>query len=472
MWLDAIEGTDGMTASGGPRRRPSYLTLVGCAVAGLVACRSGSAGSEPAATPVIGGPTNSSLAASSDTFTPAKGRGELFDNSIVHDVDVSFAQSDYEELIADYRADSTKSWIEATVTIDGTVLRRAGIRLKGNSSLFGLRNGPGGQGAGGAFGRGPGGGATADSPNALPWLVRLDKFVPRQNFKGVAEFVVRSNNTQTSLNEAVALELLGLTGQVTQRAFATRFSVNDGPERLRLVVENPGPEWDEANFTGDGLLYKAGSGGDYSYRGDDPTVYDEIFEQEAGDKPDLGPLIAFLKFINTADDATFAADLSKHLEVDAFARYLAGQALVQNYDDIDGPGNNSYLRYDAKTGRITIISWDLNLSFGGMGGGTPNQPSAPPNAPAPANGPASAAPRPAGFGARANILVNRFLADPKFKAAYDSALTSQKSSLFATGRAAEVLERWKGILSSQVVDLVPVATIEREASTIARFFTP
>ena len=35
-----------------------------------------------------------------------------------------------------------------------------------------------------------------------------------------------------------------------------------------------------------------------------------------------------------------------HLDVDAFARYLAAQDVVQNWDDIDGPGNNSYLRWD------------------------------------------------------------------------------------------------------------------------------
>lgn len=41
---------------------------------------------------------------------------------------------------------------------------------------------------------------------------------------------------------------------------------------------------------------------------------------------------------------------------------------MSNTDDIDGPGNNSYLRYNEKTGLMTIVSWDLNLAFGGLGG--------------------------------------------------------------------------------------------------------
>ena len=42
-----------------------------------------------------------------------------------------------------------KEWIEATVTIDGTTFERVGLRLKGNSSLMGLR----GNGRGGPAGR-------------------------------------------------------------------------------------------------------------------------------------------------------------------------------------------------------------------------------------------------------------------------------------------------------------------------------
>ena len=42
----------------------------------------------------------------------------------------------------------------------------------------------------------------------LPWLIRLDKFVDGQTHDGHEDIVVRSNNSQTSLNEAVALDLL------------------------------------------------------------------------------------------------------------------------------------------------------------------------------------------------------------------------------------------------------------------------
>ena len=269
-------------------------------------------------------------------------------------------------MIATFRSSGDKDWITATITIDGVTLKNVGLRLKGNSSLMGLRNTNGAANRGG----GAGGTVSAENPNTLPWLVRLDKNVDGQSYESYTEFVIRSNNTTTSLNEAVALELIGLSGQATQKAFSTRFSVNGGAEVLRLAIESPDDEWEDDNFANDGVLYKAESGGDYSYRGDDPKAYDEIFDQETNtDEENFKPLTDFLKFINNSDDATFAAELSKHLDIAAFAEYLAGQELVANQDDIDGPGNNSYLRYDVKTGLMTVVSWDLNLSFGSMGGG-------------------------------------------------------------------------------------------------------
>jgi spore coat protein CotH len=44
--------------------------------------------------------------------------------------------------------------------------------------------------------------------------------------------------------------------------------------------------------------------------------------------------------------------------------------LVGNFDDIEGPGNNSFLRWDADAKKMTVIAWDHNLAFGGSPGGS------------------------------------------------------------------------------------------------------
>jgi spore coat protein CotH len=479
----------------------------------------------------------------------ASGTG-LFDSSTVHDIAISFAQEDYDAMIQAYQETGDKEWIEATVTIDGKTFENVGVRLKGNSSIMGLRN----AGMGGRTGRtgaestggdqatgdestayvkaaaapadgqqgfaGPmGGDASTDSPETLPWLVDLDRNVENQNYEGVIEFAVRSNTSETALNEAVALDLLQAAGLASQEAVYASFSVNGSEPCLRLIIENPDDLWMAANFSITGALYKAESTGDYSYRGDEADSYAEVFDQEAGKtNADLTPLIEFLEFINNADDATFNAELPDRLDIDAFATYLAMEELLNNFDDIDGPGNNSYLYYDTKTGKFTVVAWDHNLAFGAMGamgglggaggfgggtagaGGFPGvdgqtfdgtlpKGMEPPDGKTPSGGmqfpggtqddtgaqrPGGAQGQPGaggGFGGKSNILVQRFKANPEWVQLYEDQLAELKVALYESGTAAEILAGWVDLLKTQASDLVDAATVDQEAANISTQFT-
>jgi spore coat protein CotH len=430
--------------------------------------------------------TSATTVSSASTGTAG---GTFFDSVQVHEISVTFTQEDYDAMIATYKSSSEKDWIKATVTIDGVTYNEVGMRLKGNSSIMGLRN-QGGQGA-----RGPGGNVSADSPQTLPWLIRLDKFVDGQSYEGLTDLVVRSNTSSTSLNEAVALQLLDLAGLASLEDVACRFSVNGGDEVVRLVTQLPDDEWMAETFGSTGALYKAESSGDYSYRGDDPDSYTDIFDQEAGkDNADLTPLIEFLDFINNSDDATFAAELPARLDVDAFATYLAMEELLGNFDDIDGPGNNSYLYYDPSTTMFTVVPWDHNLAFGvmngrraadavpamqteqsgqtGVGAGTAGAgaaagadiaaPAQPGNRPQPGQGMMAHG--------KSNILVTRFHANTEFQALYEKKLAELKSSLFQSGQGQTVLDTWVGVLKAQASDLLDSATIDQEAAKIATYF--
>ncbi|HUF94783.1 MAG TPA: hypothetical protein VMO52_01760, partial [Acidimicrobiia bacterium] len=103
----------------------------------------------------------------------------VFDASYVHEISVSFDKDAYDELVDTYEETGEKTWIEATVTIDGETCESAGLRLKGNSSLRGL-------GGGGFGGRGPSSdSADTSQPEDLPWLIKLDKYIENQNHQGV-----------------------------------------------------------------------------------------------------------------------------------------------------------------------------------------------------------------------------------------------------------------------------------------------
>jgi spore coat protein CotH len=416
----------------------------------------------------------------------------FFDASFVHEISVSFDEREYDEMVDTYAATGEKEWIEATVTIDGTTFERVGMRLKGNSSLFGLRGDAGGP-------AGPASDASADAPESLPWLIRLDEYVDGQSYEGIFDLVVRSNTSQTSLNEAVALDLLELAGLASQDAVASSFSVNGSDAELRLVIEHPDDVWMAENFEDPGALYKAESTGDYSYRGTDPGAYDEVFDQEAGkDVTDLTPLVEFLDFINNADDETFYAELSDRLDVEAFATYLAVQELIGNFDDIDGPGNNSYLYYDAETGVVTVVPWDHNLAFGAIdgggafdggdlapGGGFRGGPPggiggagiAPPGRGdgdvelQPLDGGAGALPGDPGRPGRdggSNVLVERFMASDELSGPYEERLAELEAQWYEGGVADGILADWVDVL--EMSDLVDAATIEQDASRVSAYF--
>lgn len=261
------------------------------------------------------------------------------------------------------------------------------------------------------------------------------------------------------------------------------------------------------NFGGAGALYKAESTGDWSYRGDDPASYDEVFDQEAGDDvADLTPLIGFLQWVNESDQATFSAGLAERLDVDAFATYLAMMELLDNFDDIDGPGNNAYLYWDATSGTFTIVPWDMNLAFGASMGGGQGGPSGPNGRGAPGQGmgqpPAGMGQPPAGMGpngsfdpstlpgrgqdmspgrggfgdgrggpgGQANPLVEKFRADPTYAALVVTKKAELQASLFDSGLAQSVLDTWAGVLESGATSMVDATTIESEAASLSERF--
>lgn len=392
------------------------------------------------------------------TSTPAANSSGLWDQTDVHSISLAYDAADYEGLIAAYLESGEKEWISATVVVDGVTYEEVGLKLKGNSSLRGMSTD-----------------ADADvssaHPEDLPWIIDLDKYVDGQDIDGTTELVVRGNSSETSLNEAVALDLLAATGLAAEEAVAASVEVN-GSSSLRLVVENPDDAWLQREFDSATALYKAESGGDYSYRGEDPESYADVFDQEAGDD-DLTPLIDFLRFINESDDATFEAQLSSWLDVDAFATYLAYQELVDNFDDIDGPGNNSYLAYDAETGLMTVVSWDLNLAFGASpsgGGGGGNGGNGAPAGGGQGGGPGGGGPGGGGPGGGSNILSERFLASDTFAALYDAELARLTDVLYTSGLADAALAEWVQTLSDGASGLVSASVIDSEAAAIADRF--
>ncbi len=433
-----------------------------------------------------------------------EGEGDLFDGG-EHTIEVSFDQTEYADMMSTFREEGEKEYIRADATIDGTTVEDVGLRLKGNSTLMSLRGdsgagaapGQGGrqregtgtdtgaEGAGGAAdgttgaaadtggeqGTGPGGGGAAgpgsvtlseDEPENLPWLISFEEFVSGRAYQGHTEIALRpaTATSDTALNEALALELTAAAGQTRQDYTFTSFAVNGGEEVPRLLLDAPDAAW--ADGYGDGVLYKGRAGGSFDYLGGDATDYEEAFDQVNGEGAhDLQPVMDLLRFVAESDDEEFARELDEHLDTESFARYLALQSLMSNSDGMDGPGNNYYLWYDTAQERFTVLSWDLNLSFGGMGGmvggggampegaqlpggGTPPEGTEPPEGmEAPGGMPAPGEGEAVGGGMSmggSGALKERFLADEGFHRLYEEVYADLYQDLVGSGTATELLE--------------------------------
>ncbi|TGO05311.1 CotH kinase family protein [Serinibacter arcticus] len=439
------------------------------AAAGLVlaGCSTASA-SDTAADAGAGGSTASATAVQAAA-------GTVLDASEVHSISLDVDETALAAMIQTYLDSGDKEWISATLTVDGTTYENVGVKLKGNSSLRGI--------------------GTDTPAQDLPWRIRTDEYVDGQTVDGYSDLVVRANSSETSMNEAVALELLGAAGLATEQSVATRFSVNGSAEVLRLTLQNLDDTWLQESFGDDGaggsVLYKADAEGDWSWRGDDGAAYAEAFDVEAGAE-DYAPLVELLDLANNGTDEEFAAQLPELLDVEQLARYLAFEDLIGNVDDISGPGNNSYLYWDAEEARFTVVAWDHNLAFGqqnvgggggGLGGGRPDGDAgrmAPPSGEMPTDLPTDGA-MPGGGGmtggmggggmSQDNPLVDRFLADDGFAALYDDAVTDLQAELVDSGLLADAVAEWSAVLTDGASDLVDPATITAEGEAITTFTT-
>ena len=98
------------------------------------------------------------------------------------------------------------------------------------------------------------------------------------------------------------------------------------------------------------------------YVGDDPEDYDLIWGSSVTDTDDEDHLrvISDIKYISENP----GGKLNSVLDVDGMLRYMAVQTFIVSLDHIYAGNNHNYYLYE-QDGRITMLPWDYNESFGG-----------------------------------------------------------------------------------------------------------
>jgi len=373
-----------------------------------------------AAVLVLGGLTACSASGTPDSTPTAVTPESLWDTAAVHSLSLDISPDDSDAIIAAYRDTGEKTTARATVTIDGTSLDDVGVSIAGEPELDPE--------------------ATETDLAGLPWLIRLDEFVEGQNVDGETELLLSANASSTALNESVALDLQAVAGLATQSAVSTRFTVNGGTPRLRLIVQNLGDEWIADQFDSADSLFVPRADGDYEYRGDSADAYAGVIDEVVGDAG-TDRLANFLRFVDRSSDAAFAGKLNTWLDIDSFAAYLAFQKLVTGNG---GPNARTALEYSSSSKVMVMVAWDFSTAFetSTVEGAT--------DGPVPAT------------------LTKRFLAVPEFAEVYDQAVLDISSTLYDTGTAETFLDDRAAPLKQQATDLVPRAEINRESKALER----
>nr|WP_090344587.1 CotH kinase family protein [Mycolicibacterium malmesburyense]CRL76196.1 CotH protein [Mycolicibacterium malmesburyense] len=409
------------------------------------------------------------------------GEVDLFDDSVSHSLTIDITDAEYRQMIEAFQKDGEKKWVTADITIDGALINDAAVRLKGNSTLGGLRGhhaGPGG--GGGPDGKGPMGAppegmalpggmasASAEDPTSLPLLISFDENADGRGYQGLTELSVRPGSPV--LNEAMALSLTAATGQPTQRYTYATYTIA-GDTATRLLLEHPDDMYANSLFVSDGYLYKADANSRLTYAGDDQSAYADQFKQiNATDDGNLQPIINFVKWIDGADQQEFDTHLSDWVDTAALAEYLATQNLLGNADDMGGPGQNYYLWYDLDTEKFTVVSWDLNLA---MNGGADTQPGTEVEMGLPGGDKLRMEPPPGAGGDRPNIenpLKTRFLASESLMRQYHDVYWRLYDEMYGDDHAYALLD--------DIVSRVPVTdgltqqSLDDAANTMRTFIS-
>lgn len=113
---------------------------------------------------------------------------------------------------------------------------------------------------------------------------------------------------------------------------------------------------------GGGFGWSSSNATSLIYTDDDPDSYSAIFDNAVFNpsKADKEQLIESLKQLNAGEN------LEDVLDIDEVIRYFAVHNFVLNSDSYTGSlTHNYYLAENA--GKLSMIAWDYNLAFGGMG---------------------------------------------------------------------------------------------------------
>jgi RNA polymerase sigma factor (sigma-70 family) len=205
------------------------------------------------------------------------------------------------------------------------------------------------------------------------YKVDLNKFVPGQKLGGLDELTFGSLvGDYAGLCEALAYEFFRDAGVSAPRTAYAWLSAGvttqweQKPLGLHLMEEVVDNEFAAERFGSKATpIFKPVTYTLFEHLGDEWPAYAPIYDLKTKATPEQQRrVIDFARLVSSATDAEFAAWVGDFLDLDEFARFLAGQVLLPNYDGILARGQNFYMYLDPRSNKFGFIPWDLDSAWG------------------------------------------------------------------------------------------------------------
>ena len=145
---------------------------------------------------------------------------------------------------------------------------------------------------------------------------------------------------------------------------------------LYTIVEGIDAKFLSAKFgSSDGLLMKPVRMRGIDFLGEAWPAYQGAYQpQRRATAAEEKRVIEFARLVNQASDADFQKKIGEYLDVDAFLRFQAANALTANLESYFAFGQNYHLYLDAKTNKFVFLPGDLEFSLANfLLMGTPDQ---------------------------------------------------------------------------------------------------
>lgn len=310
-------------------------TCVGLLFVGLIACE---------ATLKSGGSSvTSGQTAAGERIVSAEEQKldeEVFPKDRVVDVKITIDEADFQDMLDNASAEEFKT---ASVDYNGHHFDNIGIRTKGNLSLRSV--------------------VQMSDSDRYSFKLSFDEYV-NQTLEGIQKINLNNNfSDATYMREFLTYELSEQMGLPTPKHSYVNVYINGELWGFYLAVEQIGDAYLERNFgNAYGALYKGemtGSGSDLTWLGDDLSAYTGLVQKSKSSNGDI--------LIKMLDELNNGSDYEKYINVPDALGYIALNTLTNNMDCYIGANKQNYYLYE-NNGIFSILPWDYNMAFGGMGG--------------------------------------------------------------------------------------------------------